>query len=98
GPGKLYDVASTIIQQKLSQIDGVGQVNPGGGTLPSVRVDANPTQLAGYGLSMTNLQSVLSLQNADMARGQITDGQTTADIITNDQISHAADYKPLIVG
>src|SRR5271156_301312 len=98
GPDKLYDGASTVIQQKLSQIKGVGQVNPGGGALPSVRVDANPTQLASYGLTLSNLQSVLSLQNSDLAKGQITDGIVTADIVANDQISHAADYKPLIVG
>jgi multidrug efflux pump len=64
----------------------------------SVRVDANPTQLASYGLTLANLQSVLSLQNADLAKGQISDGIVTADIIANDQISHAADYKPLVVG
>src|ERR1039458_10211829 len=72
--GKLYDAASTIMQQRLSQIQGVGQVSVGGGALPSVRVDANPTQLASYGLTMANLQSVLSLQNADLAKGQISDG------------------------
>ncbi|MGA7791458.1 MAG: multidrug efflux RND transporter permease subunit [Candidatus Acidiferrales bacterium] len=98
GPDKLYDEASTVIQQKLSQIQGVGQVNPGGGALPSVRVEANPTQLASYGLTLANLQSVLSLQNADLAKGQITNGIVTADIIANDQISHAEDYKPLVVG
>ncbi len=98
GPDKLYDVASTNILQKLSQISGVGQVNLGGGTLPSVRVEVNPTQLASYGLTMANLQSVLSLQNADLAKGQITDGFVSADILANDQISHAQDYKPLIVG
>jgi multidrug efflux pump len=98
GPDKLYDEASTVIQQKLSQIQGVGQVNPGGGALPSVRVDANPTQLASYGLTLGNLQSVLSLQNADLAKGQISDGIVTADILVNDQISLAADYKPLVVG
>ena len=98
GPEKLYDEASTVIEQKLSQIQGVGQVTAGGGALPSVRVDANPTQLASYGLTVANLQSVLSLQNADLAKGQITDGIVTADIVANDQISHADDYKPLIVG
>ena len=98
GPDKLYDEASTVLQQKLSQIQGVGQVSVGGGALPSVRVDANPTQLASYGLTLSNLQSVLSLQNSDLAKGQITDGVQTADILANDQISHAADYKPLIVG
>jgi multidrug efflux pump len=98
GPDKLYDEASTVVQQKLSQIQGVGQVTAGGGALPSVRVDANPTQLAGYGLTVANLQSVLSLQNSDLAKGQISDGIVTADIIANDQISHADDYKPLVVG
>ncbi|MGB6478968.1 MAG: efflux RND transporter permease subunit [Candidatus Sulfotelmatobacter sp.] len=98
GPDKLYDEASTVLEQKLSQIQGVGQVSVGGGALPSVRVDANPTQLASYGLTLANLQSVLSLQNADLAKGQITDGVQTADILANDQISHAEDYKPLVVG
>ena len=98
GPDKLYDEASTVVEQKLSQIQGVGQVTVGGGALPSVRVDANPTQLASYGLTLANLQSVLSLQNSDLAKGQISDGIVTADIIANDQISKAADYQPLVVG
>ncbi len=98
GPAKLYDEASTVVEQKLSQIQGVGQVTVGGGALPSVRVDANPTQLASYGLTLANLQSVLSLQNSDLAKGQISDGIVTADILDNDQISAANDYKPLVVG
>jgi len=98
GPDKLYDEASTVIQQKLSQIQGVGQVNVGGGALPSVRVEVNPTKLASFGLTMMDIQSVLRLQNSDLAKGQITDGITTADIVDNDQISHAADFKPVIVG
>jgi multidrug efflux pump len=98
GPARLYDAASTVIQQKLSQVQGVGQVNVGGGALPSVRVDVNPAQLANYGLGMANVQSVLSLQNADVPKGQITNGTVTEDILANDQISHAADYKPLIIG
>jgi multidrug efflux pump len=98
GPDKMYDEASTVIQQKLSQIQGVGQVSVGGGALPSVRVEVNPTKLASFGLAMSNLQSVLRLQNSDLAKGQITDGITTADIVDNDQISHAEDYKPIIVG
>jgi multidrug efflux pump len=98
GPAKIYDVASTVMEQKLSQVQGVGQVNAGGGALPSVRVDAYPTQLASYGLTLANLQSVLSLQNADQPKGQISNGIVTADIIANDQISLAADYKPIVVG
>ena len=98
GPDKIYDEASTVLAQKLSQIQGVGQVSVGGGALPSVRVEANPTQLASYGLTLADLQSVLSLQNSDLAKGQISDGMVTADILANDQISHADDYKPLIIG
>src|SRR5277367_6691787 len=86
GPAKLYDEASTVVEQKLSQIQGVGQVSVGGGALPSVRVDANPTKLASNGLTIANLQSVLSLQNSDLAKGQITDGNVSADILANDQI------------
>jgi multidrug efflux pump len=97
-PSKLYDVASTIVQQKLSQIGGVGQVQVGGGALPSVRVEVNPNKLFSQGLTMGSLQSTLSLQNADQPKGQLTDGVHTADIIANDQISHAEEYRPLIVG
>ncbi|HEX8925944.1 MAG TPA: efflux RND transporter permease subunit [Terriglobales bacterium] len=96
--GKLYDEASTIIQQKLSQIQGVGQVITGGGALPSVRVDVNPTQLNHYGLTLSNIQSMLSLQNANQAKGQLSDGIVTADIIANDQIRKADEYRPLVVG
>jgi len=98
GPDKLYDEASTVIQQKLSQIQGVGQVSAGGGALPSVRVEVDPTKLYSMGLTMANVQSVLRLQNSDLAKGQITDGMTSADIVANDQISHAEDYKPIIIG
>src|SRR6201999_1875757 len=84
GSDKIYDEASTIVEQKLSQISGVGQVTVGGGALPSVRVEVNPTKLASFGLAMSNLQSTLSIQNSDLAKGQILIGDTTADIIAND--------------
>jgi multidrug efflux pump len=95
---QLYDVGSTIIQQKLSQIQGVGQVSLGGGALPSVRVEVNPTQLNSMGLTLQNVQSVLSLQNVNLPTGQIADDLVTADVITNGQIFQAEDYKPLIIG
>jgi multidrug efflux pump len=94
----MYDAASTIMEQKLSQIQGVGQVGVGGGAYPSVRVDVNPVQLNRYGITLGNIQSMLSLQNSDLARGQLIDGPVTADIVTDGQISKAEDYKPLIVG
>jgi multidrug efflux pump len=96
--GKLYDEASTVMEQKLSQINGVGQVAVGGSSLPSVRVDVNPTQLNNYGLTLASVQAVLSTQNADIAKGQLSDGYITADIVANDQISKADDYKPVIIG
>ncbi len=95
---KLYDEASTIMQQKLSQIQGVGQVVVGGGALPSVRVEVNPTQLNSYGLTLSNVQSVLSTQNSQLARGQISNEIASSDIVVNGQISHAAEYAPLIIG
>ncbi len=95
---KLYDLASTILEQKLSQINGVGQINVGGGATPSVRVEVNPTKLESFGLTLGNIQSVLSLQNSDAPRGQLSDDGVSEDIITNDQISKAADYRPLIIG
>jgi multidrug efflux pump len=95
---KLYDLASTILQQKLSQIQGVGQVFVAGAAAPAVRVEANPTKLESYGLTLASIRSVLSLQNAHEPRGQITNQVLTADIITNDQISRADEYKPLVVG
>ncbi|HTA84993.1 MAG TPA: efflux RND transporter permease subunit, partial [Silvibacterium sp.] len=94
----MYDSASTVIQQKLSQIQGVGQVVVGGGALPSVRVEVNPTQLNSKGLTLSNVQSTLSVQNSSLARGQFADDETTSDILTNGQISHAAEYAPLIIG
>ncbi len=97
-PAQMYDAASTVIEQKLSQISGVGQVNLGGGALPAVRVDANPAQLAHYGLSLAALQTVLSAQNANLPKGQLSNGDTRADILANDQITLAADYRQLVVG
>ncbi len=95
---KLYDLSSTILEQKLSQIQGVGQVFVGGGATPSVRVEVDPKKLESFGLTLGNVQSMLSLQNSHEPRGQLSDGNLTADIITNDQISLADQYKPLIIG
>jgi multidrug efflux pump len=95
---KIYDLASTILEQKLSQINGVGQVGVNGGATPSVRVEVDPTKLESFGQTLGSVQSVLSLQNSHSPRGQLSNGAVTADIITNDQISQAGDYAPLIVG
>src|SRR5436190_2384781 len=95
--GKMYDAASTIMQQRLLQIQGVGQVNVGGSSLPAVRVDVNPTSLNSMGLGLEDVRTVLSRQNANLAKGQVADDATTADIHANDQLIKAEDYKPLIV-
>jgi multidrug efflux pump len=96
--GHLYDAASTIMEQKLSQVPGVGQVTVGGSSLPAVRVDINPTQLNSYGLGLQDVASMLSSQNSNLAKGQISGPLTTRDIVTNDQLLKAEFYRPLIVG
>jgi multidrug efflux pump len=96
--GRLYDAASTILQQKLSQIQGVGQVIVGGSSLPAVRVDVNPTQLNATGLGLEDVRNMLSQQNANLAKGQIAGNTTTSDLAVNDQLLKAVDYRPLIVG
>src|SRR5882724_11343236 len=95
--GQLYDAASTIMQQRLLQIEGVGQVNIGGGALPGVRIEINPTQLNNTGLSLEDVRTMLSQQNANMPKGQLSDERTTADILANDQLLKAKEYAPLIV-
>ncbi len=96
--GPMYDAASTIIQQRLSQIQGVGQVSVGGSSLPAVRVEINPTKLDGYGLGLQDVAAMLSKQNANEPKGQISNETGTADITTNDQLLKADYYKPLVVG
>ncbi len=96
--GQMYDAASTVLDQRISQIFGVGQVAAVGSSQPAVRVELNPTQMNSYGISFGQIENTLRLANAHSALGQIANGSTTADIITNDQMAVAADYKPLIVG
>src|ERR1700730_3615714 len=96
--GVLYDTASSIIQQKISQISGVGQVTILGGSLPAVRIDLNPQQVSHYGLGLQDVASVISAKNANRPKGQISDLNTIANITANDQISKARDYAPLVVG
>ena len=96
--GKMYDAASTIIQQQLSQIQGVGQVNVGGSSLPAVRVELNPTQLNSYGIGLGDVANVLKAQNANLPKGQIANDNMTFDISDNDQLLKADNYKSLVVG
>jgi len=95
--GQMYDVASSILQQKLAQIDGVGLVNVGGGSLPAVRVDLNPTALNKYGIGLGEVRQVLSRTNVNRPKGQLSDATRTWEIRVNDQLQEAEDYLPLIV-
>jgi multidrug efflux pump len=97
-PGQLYDAADSILQQKLSQIQGVGQVLVGGGALPAVRVELNPTQLKALGISLEQVRSVLSSANANIPKGEFADDQHAWTISATDQLLTADQYKPLIVG
>ena len=95
--GQLYDAASTIMQQRLLQIQGVGQVNIGGGALPAVRVEVSPNLLNSFGVSLTDVATMLGQQNANLPKGQLANAGMTADIAANDQLLAAKDYRPLVV-
>ncbi len=94
----LYDEASTVIEQRVSQINGVGEVLAVGASLPAVRVELNPNQLNHYGISLPQVASVISGQNSNIARGQVSSNGITSDIVDNGQISKADAYRPLVVG
>jgi multidrug efflux pump len=95
--GQMYDAASTIMAQKLAQVNGVGQVTVGGSSLPSVRIELNPTTLNKYGIGMEQVRSVLSAANANTPKGHVSDGHRTWEIDANDQIFTASDYEQLVV-
>lgn len=95
--GQLYDAASTILQQKLSQVDGVGQVIVGGGSLPAVRAELNPMALNKYGISLEQVRSALADANVNQATGNLTNTTSAIQIKTTDQIFKAYQYKPLII-
>ena len=94
----LYDAASTIIEQRVSQIAGVGEVLVVGASLPAVRIELNPNQLSSYGISLPTVEQIIGGQNSNLAKGQIRSGSVTMDILANDQISKAVNYKPIIIG
>ncbi len=95
--GQMYDVASSILQQKLSQVEGVGQVIVGGGSLPAIRVELNPTALNQYGIGLGDVLRVLSSTNVNRPNGQMADATRTWEIRTNDQLHKAEEYEPLII-
>jgi len=94
---RMFDVASTVLQQKLSQLKGVGEVTVGGSSLPAVRVELNPMVLNRYGISTESVRETLAANNANRPKGQLADGERTWQIQANDQLSKAEQYLPLII-
>jgi len=97
GKGQMYDAASTIMAQKLAQVEGVGQVVVGGSSLPGVRIELNPTVLNKYGISLEQVRSMLSSTNANSPKGNFSDGTRMWQVGANDQLLKAVDYQPLVV-
>ena len=95
--GQMYDAASTIVAQKLSQIPGVGQVSVGGSSLPAVRVELNPPALNKYGVGLEDVRAALAAANANRPKGSVEEGDRHWQIYANDQAKTAAEYLPLIV-
>ena len=95
--GQLYDAASTVLAQKLSQVEGIGEVVVGGSSLPAVRVDLIPQALYKYGIGLEDVRAALGSANAHSPKGGIDVGDRHYQIYANDQATTAADYKPLIV-
>ncbi len=95
--GQMYDAATNVLSQKLSQIQGIGQVIIGGSALPAVRVELNPTALFKYGIGLEDVRAALASANANSPKGSIDTDSLHYQLYTNDQASHAADYRPLVV-
>src|SRR5262249_42134937 len=92
--GQMYDAASTILAQKLSQGEGVGQVSVGGSSLPAVRVELNPTALDKYGIGTEDVRNAIAGTNANRPKGSVEEGDRHWQIGANDQAKTAAEYRP----
>ena len=97
GKGQMYDAASSIIAQKLSQVPGVGQVTVGGGSLPTVRIELNPAALNKYGIGLEQVRTSITAANANVPKGHFSDGLRMWEVGANDQIFNPIDYEPLII-
>jgi multidrug efflux pump len=93
----MYDAASSILAQKLSQVQGVGQVSVGGSALPGVRVEVNPTLLNNFGLGLEDVRNALSAANANIPKGDISNAGKTQAIFSTDQLFKAAQYRSLLI-
>jgi len=94
---RMYDVASSVLQQKIAQEPGVGQVVVGGGALPAVRVEVNPTILNANGLSLEDVRTFLAAANANRPKGQVADTTRAWTLDTSDQLRKASEYQPLVI-
>jgi multidrug efflux pump len=94
---RLYDAASSILQQKLAQVEGVGQVFVSGSSLPGVRVELNPNVLNKYDVGLDEVRNALAAANTNRPKGELADGRTAWSISTTDQLLRAEQYRPLIV-
>jgi multidrug efflux pump len=97
GKGRMYDVGSSILAQKLSQVEGVGQVFVGGSSLPAVRVEVNPTVLNSYGLNLEDVHTALSAMNANRPKGEFMGKERSLSLFTTDQLHTASEYQPLVI-
>jgi multidrug efflux pump len=95
--GQMYDAASTILAQRLSQVEGIGQVVVGGGALPAVRVEIDPQRLSNMGIGLEQVRNAIAATNANRPLGAVERGDTYWQLGANDQIKTAAEYAPLIV-
>ena len=97
GQGRLYDAAATVLQQKLSQVTGVGQVTLGGSSLPAVRVEINPSSLSQYRIGLESVRAAIASANANTPKGAIEVDGRRYQIYTNDQARVADEYRQLII-
>ena len=95
--GQLYDVASTVLAQKLSQVSGVGEVQVGGSSLPAVRVALAPRLLDQYGIALDEVRQAIGAASARRPKGAVSDDERHWQVQANDQLERAEDYRPLIV-
>ncbi|GJD32858.1 Multidrug resistance protein MdtC [Methylobacterium adhaesivum] len=96
-PGQLYDSAATVVQQKMSQLPGVGNVDIGGSSLPAVRVELDPTALFNYGIGLEGIRAALASANANSPKGAIETDTRHYQLYANDQGRVAADYRDIVV-
>ncbi|MFW0756898.1 efflux RND transporter permease subunit [Pseudomonas sp. H11T01] len=95
--GQLYDLASTILSQSLSQVPGVGEVQIGGSSLPAVRIELEPQLLSQYGVALDDVRNTIANANVRRPKGSVEDDQRMWQVQANDQLEKAKDYEPLII-